>query len=194
MRTYAEMMKSLDQGVGRVLSTLEATGQERNTLVIFTSDNGGERFSFNWPFSGQKFDLREGGVRVPGIVKWPGVTRPGTVSDQPVITMDWTATMIAAAGANPDPKFPLDGEDIRPVLAGERPKFDRTFFWRTLRQGAARSGKWKYLREGTSETLHDLSVDEREQANFAEANSETLAKLRKEFKAWESRMIPYPTA
>ncbi len=194
LRTYAEMMKSLDQGVGKVLSVLKTTGQERNTLVIFTSDNGGERFSFNWPFLGQKFNLREGGVRVPAIVHWPGVTRPGTVSDQPVVTMDWTATMIAAAGSRPDSKYPLDGEDLKTVIASKRPKFDRTFFWRTQRQGSVRSGNWKYFREGTNESLHDLSIDEREQANFAEANPEMLTKLRRAFEEWESQMASYPTA
>ena len=156
LKVFAEMMKSLDTGVGRVLAALKASGLERNTLVIFTSDNGGERFSFNWPFSGQKMDLREGGVRVPSIVRWPGVTTAGKVSDQPAITMDWTATMIAAAGAKPDAKYPLDGEDLLRVLNSKRPLFDRTFFWRTKRQGATRSGKWKYIREGKNELLFDL--------------------------------------
>ncbi|MEQ1765115.1 MAG: sulfatase-like hydrolase/transferase, partial [Pyrinomonadaceae bacterium] len=161
VKIYAEMMKNLDAGVGRVLDALKASGLERNTLVIFTSDNGGERFSYHWPFSGQKMDLREGGVRVPAIVRWPGVTRPGSVTDRPTITMDWTATMIAAAGTKPDPNFPLDGEDAIPILIGQHSTIDRTFFWRTKRQGAMRSGKWKYLREGKTEFLFDLSVDER---------------------------------
>src|SRR5688572_28612764 len=192
LKIYAEMMKSLNAGVGRVLDALKASGRERNTMVIFTSDNGGERFSFNWPFSGQKMDLREGGVRVPAIVRWPGVTRSGTVSDQPVITMDWTATMIAAAGARPDPGYPLDGEDIAEILGSKRPTFDRTFSWRTRRQGAMRSGKWKYIREGKNESLHDLSIDERELANFSESDPERLAGFRRQFDNWESQMAKYP--
>jgi len=192
LKVYAEMMKSLDTGVGRVLATLKASGLERNTLVIFTSDNGGERFSFNWPFSGQKMDLREGGVRVPAIVRWPGVTTAGKVSDQPAITMDWTATMIAAAGGKPDAKYLLDGVDLTDILRSKRSPFDRTFFWRTKRQGAMRSGKWKYLREGKNDFLYDLSVDEREQADFGESEPATFQRLRTSFDKWESEMQRYP--
>jgi len=176
------------------LETLKRTGLERNTVVIFTSDNGGERFSFNWPFTGQKMDLHEGGVRVPAIVRWPGVTHAGTVSNQPAITMDWTATMIAAAGARPDPKYPLDGEDISMVLAGTRALYNRTFFWRTYRQGAMRNGKWKYIREGKNESLHDLSIDEREQADFAQSQPQILERLRSEFNTWEAALMKYPAA
>jgi arylsulfatase A-like enzyme len=175
-----------------VLETLRRTGLEKNTLVIFTSDNGGERFSYNWPFSGQKTDLQEGGVRVPAIVRWPGVTRAGTVTAQAVITMDWTATMIGAAGTRPDSNYPLDGQDLSDVLAGRRSTFDRTFFWRTKRQGAMRSGKWKYIREGKNEFLYDLSVDEREQADFKSSEPAILERLRSEFNKWDSAVVPYP--
>ena len=192
LKIYAEMMKSLDTSVGVVLDALKEARLDRNTLVIFTSDNGGERFSFNWPFRGEKFDVYEGGIRVPAIVRWPGVTRPATKSDQPVITMDWTATMIAAAGGKPHPKYPLDGEDITDVLRLRRGGFDRTFFWRTYKQGAMRSGKWKYIRDGKDEFLYDLSADEREQADFKDADPSTLGRLRNEFVAWESQMQEYP--
>jgi arylsulfatase A-like enzyme len=192
LKVYGEMMKNLDDGVGRVLETLRRTGLEKNTLVIFTSDNGGERFSYNWPFSGQKTDLQEGGVRVPAIVRWPGVTRAGTVTAQAVITMDWTATMIGAAGTRPDSNYPLDGQDLSDVLAGRRSTFDRTFFWRTKRQGAMRSGKWKYIREGKNEFLYDLSVDEREQADFKSSEPAILERLRSEFNKWDSAVVPYP--
>ena len=192
LKIYAEMMKSLDRAIGKVMAELKASGLDKNTLVIFTSDNGGERFSYNWPFTGQKFDLKEGGVRVPAIVRWPGVTTAGKLSDQPVITMDWTATMIAAAGGKPDSKYPLDGEDITGVLKSKRSLFDRTLFWRTYRQGAMRHGKWKYIREGKNESLFDLSVDEREQADFAVAKPDVLAKLKQEFSEWESQVVAYP--
>lgn len=193
LKIYAEMMKSLDDGIGRVLSALKATGRENDTLVIFTSDNGGERFSYNWPFRGEKLTVYEGGVRVPGIVRWPGVTKRAQVSDLPVITMDWTATMLAAAGAKPDPAYPLDGEDIRQVLEGRRKLYDRTFFWRTRAQGAMRSGKWKYIRDGKKESLYDLSIDEREQANFAEAEPKRLGDMRSQFESWARAMMQYKT-
>ncbi len=192
LKIYAEMMKNLDASVGKVMTELKAAGLEKNTLVIMTSDNGGERFSFNWPFTGQKSDLREGGIRVPAIVRWPGMTAAGTTSDQPVITMDWTATMIAAAGKRPDPKYALDGEDITQVFSTRRPVFERTFFWRTRRQVAVRRGNWKYLREGTNEFLFDLSVDQREQADFKEKEPSILGDLRSEFKRWELGMLKYP--
>ncbi|MEO8573315.1 MAG: sulfatase-like hydrolase/transferase [Pyrinomonadaceae bacterium] len=193
IKVYAEMMENMDAGIGRVLDALKTSGLDRNTLIIFTSDNGGERFSYNWPFTGQKMDLHEGGVRVPAIVRWPGVTTAGVVSDQPVITMDWTATMIAAAGGKQDVNFPLDGDDIKPVLNGTKRIYDRTLFWRTYRQGAMRRGKWKYIREGKSEFLHDLSVDEREQADFKNDNPDILERLRTEFLKWESGMQHYPS-
>jgi arylsulfatase A-like enzyme len=137
-------------------------------------------------------EVYEGGVRVPAIVRWPGVTRAGTVSDQPVITMDWTATMIAAAGGRPDPRYPLDGEDQRLTLVGRRPVSDRSFYWRTKNQGAVRNGKWKYVRSGANEALFDLSVDEHEQADFSNTQPQTLAEFRDLFRAWESQMVQYP--
>jgi arylsulfatase A-like enzyme len=192
LKVYAEMMKSLDDGIGRVLGALRATGRERNTLVIFTSDNGGERFSYNWPFSGQKFDLHEGGIRVPAIVRWPGIVPVGTTSDQPVITMDWTATILSVSGAKTDPKYPLDGDDLSSVISAKRTVYDRTFFWRTRRQGAMRSGKWKYLREGKADSLFDLSVDEHEQADFKDTQPQILSRLRSEFQNWEASVLAYP--
>ena len=192
IKIYAEMMKSLDMGIGRVLDALKTAGLEGNTLVIFTSDNGGERFSYNWPFSAQKGDLREGGIRVPAIVRWPGVTTAGKVTDQPAITMDWTATMVSAAGTTPDSNYPLDGHDLTEVLKGKKPIYDRTFFWRTYRQGGIRSGKWKYLREEKIDFLFDLSVDEREQANFAASEPARISEMRKRFDEWAAGMQVYP--
>jgi arylsulfatase A-like enzyme len=192
LKIYTEMMKSLDAGIGRVLAALKTAGLENNTLVVFTSDNGGERFSYNWPFRGQKMDLYEGGIRVPGIVRWPGVTVPGSVSAQPIITMDWTATMIAAAGGRPDPKYPLDGMDLKGVFRRVPAIFLREFFWRTYRQGAMRSEKWKYLREEKNEYLFDLSIDEHEQANFKNEQPTIFERLRGEYSKWESTVVPYP--
>jgi arylsulfatase A-like enzyme len=193
IKVYAEMMKSLDAGIGRVLQALRSTRLESNTLVIFTSDNGGERFSYNWPFTGQKMDLNEGGLRVPAIVRWPQVTKAGKVTDQAVITMDWTATLAAAAGAKADVKYPFDGDDLSVVLRSERPVFDRTFYWRTYRQGAMRSGRWKYIREGKDESLHDLSNDEREQADSKSELPQKLRDLRNQFDLWQKEMMSYPS-
>ena len=91
-----------------------------NTIVIFTSDNGGERFSDTWPFSGKKSELLEGGLRIPAIVRWPGRVAAGSVSEQVMISMDWMPTLLAAAGTATDPAYPPDGENLLPTLTGRR--------------------------------------------------------------------------
>ena len=190
LKVYAEMMRSLDEGVGRVLRALEEAGHARTTLVVFTSDNGGERFSYNWPFTGQKFDLHEGGIRVPAIVRWPGVVAPGRTTEQVAVTMDWTATFVAAAGARAHPDYPLDGLDLAPVLRGERTAFARTLFWRNDVQSAARSGDWKYLKvDEKTERLFDLSADVREQADSRDSHGEVFERLRAEYQRWEAQML-----
>jgi arylsulfatase A-like enzyme len=192
LKTYAAMMKSLDDGIGEVLRALDRTGLTRNTLVIFTSDNGGERFSYNWPFRGQKFSLWEGGIRVPAIVRWPGVVPVNVVTRQAAITMDWTATMLALGKAKPDPAYPLDGTDLLPVIRGTQPVYERNFFWRTSEMSAALNGPWKYVDDGKQEYLFNLSIDEREQGNFREQNPSMFNRLRDEFKKWDSTVLPRP--
>jgi arylsulfatase A-like enzyme len=187
---FAAMMKSMDDGIGRVLAALDRARLERTTLVVFTSDNGGERYSYNWPFSGGKLDLFEGGTRVPAIARWPGVIAPGGSADQPVITMDWTATILAAAGVAPDTSYPLDGESLLRTLSGERDAPDRALFWRIRRQGAARMGRWKYLREAQVEHLFDLGVDDGEKADLVAKHPDVLADLRRRYDAWAAEMLP----
>ncbi len=192
LATYAAMMKSLDDGVGQVMSALKKAGLDRDTLVIFTSDNGGERFSYNWPFSGKKFELLEGGIRVPAIVRWPGVIPAGRSTEQVAITMDWTATILSATQTRADINYPLDGYDLFAVSKGERAAFERKLFWRHAKQIAVRSGKWKYFKDVEKEYLFDLSVDQREQADFKEQHPEVLRQLRSEFQKWEAQVLPRP--
>ena len=190
LKIYAAMMKSLDDGVGRVLKAVDDAGIANNTLIIFTSDNGGERFSYEWPFSGRKGDVLEGGIRVPAIVRWPRSVPANHVIDQASISMDWTATMLAAAGVAPDSKYPLDGENLLPVLQRTTPVHDRTLFWRMRNQDAVRSGRWKYVRVNNNKYLFDLSTDEREQADFKDKQRAIFDRLEKEFAGWESQMLP----
>jgi arylsulfatase A-like enzyme len=192
LTTYAEMVKSMDAGIGRVLKALASSSLDRNTLVIFTSDNGGERYSYNWPFSFQKMNLWEGGIRVPAIARWPGIVPAGKITSQVAITMDWTATIVALAGAKADPQYPLEGEDLLPVLRGAQPR-DRTLFWRLRTQDAGRMGKWKYLREGTNEHLFDLSVDPGEKAELKSKHPDVFEKIQAEYKKWNAQMLPNPT-
>jgi arylsulfatase A-like enzyme len=190
--TYAEMMKSMDAGIGRVLKALSSAKLDRTTLVIFTSDNGGERYSFNWPFSFQKMNLWEGGIRVPAIVRWPGVVPAGKVTNQAATTMDWTATIVAVTGSKPDPNYPLDGQDLISILTGAKPTYDRTLFWRITIQDAARMGKWKYLREGRNEHLFDLSVDPGEKNDLKQRQPAVFENIRAEYQNWNSKMLPNP--
>jgi arylsulfatase A-like enzyme len=190
---YAAIMRSLDSNIGRVLAALKRAGLERDTLVVFTSDNGGERYSYNWPFSGEKFALHEGGTRVPAIARWPGVTPANAVTDQPAITMDWTATFLAVAGSVQDPAFPLDGETLLPTLRGERAEHERALFWRTRTSAAARLGQWKYLRDAMGEHLFDLAVDPGEKAEMKTKHADVLAHLKSRYDEWAAEMLPVPT-
>jgi arylsulfatase A-like enzyme len=116
IHTYRRMIHHMDEGIGQVMAACARHGLSDNTLVVFTSDNGGERFSDNWPLVGGKMDLTEGGIRVPWIAHWPAVIAPGGVSPQHCMTMDWSATLLDAAGAPADPAHPLDGISLLPVL------------------------------------------------------------------------------
>jgi arylsulfatase A-like enzyme len=194
LKIYASMMRSMDAGIGRVLKALTRAGLDRNTLVIFTSDNGGERYSFNWPFSFQKGHLWEGGLRVPAIVRWPGVIPAGRSTDQPAITMDWTATLLAAGGATADPAFPLDGEDLMPVCTGARAPYDRTLFWRTILRDAARVGTWKYLRQSGNEHLFDVVLDPGEKNDLRASHPQVFDRIKRQYLEWNARMLPKPAA
>jgi arylsulfatase A-like enzyme len=190
LQIYASMMKSMDAGIGRVLAAISRAGLASNTLVIFTSDNGGERYSFNWPFSFQKGFLWEGGIRVPAIVRWPGVIPAGRSTDQPAITMDWTATILGASDTPSDPAYPLDGENLLPVCTGTRAPYDRTLFWRSRNRDAARHGRWKYLRDSNTERLIDLSVDPGEKTDLRLKHAGIFADIKNRYSAWDAGVLP----
>ena len=192
LRVFAAMVQRLDESVGRVLASLEDAGRTRDTFVVFTSDNGGERYSYNWPASESKRSLHEGGIRVPAIVRWPGKVPAGRTTDQTIITMDWTATMLALGGARADSEFPLDGVDLLPLCRGQPVQLERTLFWRSLEQEAARRGAWKYLRTGKDELLFDIPNDPGERADLAAYQPEKLARLREEFRRWNAGVLPRP--
>jgi arylsulfatase A-like enzyme len=187
---YGEMVRSLDAGVGRVLDALDRLGLARDTLVIFTSDNGGERFSHHGTLTGLKEDLYEGGIRVPALVRWPGTIPAGAVSAQVAVTMDWTATALAATGTASDSRYPLDGEDLLPQLRGARPPRSRALHWRHRRtdaphiQEAMLEGRLKYLVRDDREWLFDLARDEREQRDLAPVRPRDVARMRASHEAW----------
>jgi arylsulfatase A-like enzyme len=138
------------------MEALNESQLNNNTIVIFTNDNGGERYSDNGGLSDSKFTLWEGGIRVPAFVRWTGKINAGITTQQVAITMDWTATILKAAGAKIDKNYPLDGVDLMPVLTGKDKNIDRTLFWRTFQRSkhkAVRDGKWKYLKDEKGEYL-----------------------------------------
>jgi arylsulfatase A-like enzyme len=195
---YTAMVKSMDTGIGKVLQALKDANLERNTLVIFGSDNGGTGNSYLAPFSGQKGQLAEGGLRVPMIVRWPGVVPAGKTTDQVAFTFDISATIVAAAGGKAETRYALDGVDLMDVCAGKRAAFEHTVFFRSAQrgaptgQGAVRSGKYKYFVAGTTEHLYDLSVDPGEKNDIKDTHADVLAKLRAQYKKWDAQMLPNP--
>ena len=191
-KTYAAMVQSMDTNVGRVLQALDNHGLAANTIVVFTSDNGGERFSNTWPFSGMKEELLEGGLRVPVLVRWPGRVAAGSLSEQVMISMDWMPTLLAAAGTQSDPAYPPDGEDLLPILNARQPAHPRKLFWRYKAgaQRALRDGDWKYLRMAGNEFLFDVVRDPRERANLKERRHDVFQRLKSEWEAWNSTMLP----
>lgn len=203
---YGELVEAMDAGIGRILTALATAGRSDNTIVVFTSDNGGERWSKNWPFVGEKGDLTEGGIRVPLILRWPATVAAGQVSDEPVSTMDWTATLINAAGTQPAADWPLDGVNLLPWLVDGADFPAHDLFWRTSNQGALRRGRFKYLfdrREravlgnwprlaGDYHLLYDVTVDGRERADIAGQHADVLRELRSEWERTNAELLTFP--
>lgn len=185
LRVYAAMIRALDRGVGTVLSALAENGLEENTLVIFTSDNGGANYvglqGLNAPFRGWKATFFEGGIRVPFLVKWPRRIAPGTVLEGPAIGMDIYATAAMAGGAALPQDRVIDGRDLLPFAAGhaQGPVHER-LFWRSgdYRVVQARGLKLQTAKRPDKIWLFDLQSDPTEQRNIAGEASEAIAELR----------------
>ena len=185
LRVYAAMVRALDRGVGRVLQTLRDTGLEDNTLVIFTSDNGGAGYvglrDINHPYRGWKITMFEGGVHVPFAMRWPGAIPAGGVFREPVSHMDVMATAAAAAGAPLPSDRTIDGVDLLPYLRGERPAAPHeTLFWRQGYYQAVLSRGWKLIVSGRPDRvwLFDLGSDPLEQVDLAATHPEKVVALR----------------
>jgi arylsulfatase A-like enzyme len=194
---YAAMMKSLDDAVGKIVKTIDDLKLSNNTVIIFTSDNGGERYSDNGIYKERKMSLHEGGIREPAFVRWPGKIKENSVTNQVVTTMDWTATILSLAKAEVDPKFPLDGIDIMPIMTGEKKETDRVLYWRIFQRKqhkAMRDGKWKYFQdEKGNEYLFDLSADPKEDNNLKDQQPAIFHKLKDQYSEWEKTVLkPIP--
>ena len=176
---YRELMQAMDDNVGRVLAALEAEGEADNTIVVFTSDNGAERFSESWPFIGYKGEVLEGGIRVPILIRWPGHVVAGSTSGQVMSSMDFLPTLLGLAGGDPAAAGTFDGMDLSDQVLGAAP-VERPLFWRfnAERQAAVRLGDWKYVSLGGKEGLYNLAEDARERANRAGVERERLEQMR----------------
>lgn len=190
--TYRAMMEAMDNEIARVMAALEANGIAENTIVVFTSDHGGERFSDTWPFTGRKTELLEGGLRVPAIVCWAGRIPPGRVCEQVSAGMDWMPTLLAAAGVSPDPGYPPDGVDILPQLTGRAAPVERSLFWRykANAQRAARVGDFKFLKILGNTFLFDVTDDTLERANLKQRRPELYREIEDAWFDWNATMLP----
>lgn len=191
-KTYEAMIEDLDRQVGRVLEALRRNGLEENTIVIFTSDNGGERFADTWPFTGRKTELLEGGLRIPAIFSWPARIAKGRTTNQVGISMDWLPTLLAAAGTAPDPAFPSDGMNLLPVLTAGAAPVERKLFWRYKgnAQRAARDGDYKFLKILDNTFLFNVVEDPMERANLKTRDKEIYDRMEAEWFAWNATMLP----
>ena len=208
---YAAMISSLDDGIGRITQSLDSLGLSENTLLLFTSDNGGVwKTSKQWPLRAGKGSYYEGGIREPMIVRWPGRVQPGSVCHVPVCGIDFFPTFLAAAEIeSPEGKI-LDGVSLMPLLLGKGTIPERPLFWhfpiyleayfkdepfetrdakfRTRPGSAMRLGKWKLLEffEDEGLELYNLEDDIGEKKNLAESNPAITADLQAMLQGWRA--------
>jgi arylsulfatase A-like enzyme len=188
---YVAMLERADQGVGRILDALDNSGLRQNTIVIFTNDNGGEWLSRNSPLFHHKGTVWEGGIRVPAIVRWPARIPKGRVSGQVGVTMDLTASILAATGTSVPAEARLEGINLLPVLEGRAREVDRTIFWRVAGarpQQAVRSGEWKLLLDGGRAMLFNLRTDVGERNNLIGQRSDIARRLQTLVEAWQKEV------
>ena len=186
---YVAMLERADDGVGRILAALDHLGLRQNTIVIFTNDNGGEWLSRNTPLFHNKGSLWEGGIRVPAIIRWPNRIPRGSVSHQVGITMDLTASILAATNTRVPAEASLDGMDILPVLERRKPEVARALFWRVggaRPQVAVRSGDWKLLLDGARPMLFNLRTDIGERNNVVGVHANIARRLTPLLAAWQA--------
>lgn len=201
---YAAMVKSMDLAVGRVLDALNESGAAENTVVVFTSDNGGltqrygkhDGFTENLPLRRGKGSAYEGGVRVPAIVRWPGVTKPGSESGEPVMTIDLLPTFAEAAGTGvPDG---IDGKSLVPVLKEAQKTLDRDLFWHFPHYHAGGDSPYSAIRsenfrliefhESGNLELYHLGKDLSESENLVEVNPDKASELHRRLEEWREKV------
>lgn len=207
---YAALLESVDDSVGRIRASLQQLGLVTNTVIVFTSDNGGlvlgkDRPTSNRPLRSGKGDAYEGGVRVPFIVCWPGVVRPGSTSSRPVQTVDLYPTLLEAAGVDDAPGHERDGTSLVALLKGKGSTPDRSLYWHyphyhpggATPHGAVRSGDWKLIEsyESGHLELYNLASDLAESTDLSNALPEKANELARDLAAWRKKVgaqMPVP--
>ena len=193
---YVAILERADRGIGRILDALDRSTLTQNTLVLFTSDNGGERLSRNAPLFHRKSTLWEGGIRVPLLMRWPARLEAGVTSSQVGITMDLTASILAAAGVTPPASYRPEGVDLV-GLVQKGTSLERTLFWRLpaapgaagttpVTQRAVRRGDWKYLDDRGQYLLFNVRTDPGERSDLAPEHGDLIRELRALVATWEA--------
>lgn len=218
-RTYAAMTTAMDDGIGRIVAALEARGWRTNTLIVFSSDNGGPnpgRLTSNGPLRAGKHTIYEGGVKTCAFVNWPGHVKSNSVVNAPLHIVDLYPTLLKLAGAKLEQKLPLDGKDAWPAISAEAPSpHDAILINASPKKGALRMGDWKLVvngnaREdgdgddeaapatekqdaklnGNSTELFNLTTDPSEKHNVADAHPDIVKKLRARYDEFARQQIP----
>jgi len=190
-RTYAGMLQAMDEGIGRVLSTLKRLELEQNTLLFFINDNGGPTAngSSNGSLRATKGTMYEGGIRVPFMVKWPSRLKGGQVYDDPVIALDILPTAAAAAGARIPEDRPIDGVNLLPYLVGGKDGLPHdVLFWRSGQNHAVRKGRFKLVTMNGQTSLYDLSNDISESRDLSVQKPDTLRELQESLDRWNAEL------
>jgi arylsulfatase A-like enzyme len=182
----------MDEGIGKVLDTLDALNLDDNTLVIYLYDHGGRHLVNSAPLFHGFANLWEGGIRIPAILRLPGVIPANKRSAMPGIAMDLTATILDVAGLS-DAAANLDGVNLLPYLRQEQPPLSRQFYWRADlydfgKQLAIRDGQWKYVEHGNTQFLFDLNADVSERHNLFYEHTEVVNRLRADLDAWQESL------
>jgi arylsulfatase A-like enzyme len=200
------MIESMDAAIGRVLEKVDELGLTKNTVVVFTADNGGLSTAegsptSNLPLRAGKGWLYEGGIRVPTILRWPGVTAEGSTCSTPICSIDYFPTFLQIASLPADSGSRVDGMSIVPLLRGESLE-PRTLYWDYPHYGnqggapgsAIRDGRWKLIEwhdEGAVE-LYDMEVDPGEKWNLADQHADVVSRLRESLAKWRREVGAKP--
>jgi arylsulfatase A-like enzyme len=185
---HRAMITCMDEASGEILDRLRELGLEKDTLVLFSSDNGGTKTGDNGPLRGFKAQMFEGGIRVPLLARWPGRLPAGKTTGEFLSSLELFPTLLAAAGVKPPDGVVLDGFDMLPVLQGRAASSRTEMFWERRRDRAARVGSYKWVDSAEGKGLFDLERDPGEQSDLSAEKPDVLARLQGRFAAWKQAM------